>query len=342
VVQNHIAFGASDGGSLTPAASWAASRLGFHVPFFLAAAFLFHPEITRVSIWIQKAKRLLIPFVAWGLLYTILRLLKIRLAHGTPWSPCDDPIGWIYSGGSVQLYFVPMLITGIAVASLVGLLISRQGARIYGGLGIISLVLYLWLFASGNAFDLGSMSAFVSWWGADQSWSLRTLGLILSWSVRLLPYILFVGCLRSLGIMALAHTRNVPLTLLCCGVFLLEEIGCFLPTVAHEILLGVSLLAASIAISAWISPKAWIQALGRWSFGIYLSHFLFVQLFKLVGVRLGVLAPAQLPLINILATTGLSYVASMVLMASAERWAPKWACPIFGLKYSRVKNDAGI
>ncbi|MBK8476787.1 MAG: acyltransferase family protein [Opitutaceae bacterium] len=331
-MQNHSGFGPSVGGSLAPANYWMAAHLGFHVPFFFAAAFLFYPEAAGLVGWVKRVKRVIVPFLFWALMYTSLRLLKIRFLHSPAWTPLDDPIGWAYSGASVHLYFVPMLITGMAVTWLLDWTRLIHSAWIAGVAGSVALVLFHWLASSGNSFELGTSSGFVSAWGNDQFWLLRCLGLLLAWAIRVLPYILFAACLRRSGVMNLSQTRHFGVLLVFLVTFLCEWLGCYLPPAPHEVFLGITFLLMGIAVSAWIPAVGWIQDIGRWTFGIYLSHQVFMQIAQQIGLRAGLISPSNQSLWSALALTVLAFAASVAFIAGVDHWAPNWTRRICGLK----------
>ena len=121
----------------------------FAVPLFLLISLHFFinkvSSLTTPALDDLRLDRLLVPYVVWGIIYTLLRFAKFHLA-GKPFD-----FDWIqfalYGGVAVQMYFIPLLLLfqGLALAVLllfrtprkqfIGLYCFVAGTLIFGLVG---------------------------------------------------------------------------------------------------------------------------------------------------------------------------------------------------------------
>lgn len=106
----------------------------FAVPFFLLISLYYFikkvnstPSLSAADLHLD---RILVPYLIWTLIYTLMRMLKYRSLH----QPLSiDLIGIIiFGGGAVQLYFIPLLLLfqAVALSLILSCRVSRQ--RIIG------------------------------------------------------------------------------------------------------------------------------------------------------------------------------------------------------------------
>ena len=273
----------------------------FAVPFFLATAFYFainklyqskEPYPLR-----QRLLRLLIPYGFWSIFYLLYKSAKY-VAGGDSDKLAElfqDPLSLIFFGGAAfHLYFLPLLATGTLLIRLVEVLIARRFSL--SGLGLLSLIsvlLYEAVLLSGNGLKTPENIAFESLLTAvfptgNSIPFVRLILVVFFWALKCLPYVMLAAVLTHPTL----NQRFLKLvsqhTLLGIVVFVaLNAFGAFvLPQAIYEIARGYTALIAAIACSSLLKENPLIRSLGLCSFGIYLIHLLFVEVFQSIFVRL--------------------------------------------------------
>lgn len=128
----------------------------FAVPFFLVISLFFF--INRVGILPSpgflslRLDRLLVPYVVWSVIYTLMRVLKYRLGGET--LPINV-VGIIFFGGAaVQLYFLPLLLLFQAQALSVILLFRANNSRLIGSSVALGAILFGYFGSAGGHFGV--------------------------------------------------------------------------------------------------------------------------------------------------------------------------------------------
>jgi peptidoglycan/LPS O-acetylase OafA/YrhL len=314
------------------------------VPFFLVTAFYFAARRENRGDWtpwkefiVARARRLLIPFLLWDVIYSSLRAgLYITAHHSEKLRELlVDPVAILISGTGVMLYFLPLLFVGLMVLHFVAPSLRKlSGARL-ACLLIILLVVKSVVDITGNRFQLIDNHAF----GPVTSYLAPTLGgfdlnsfalfrilfVALSHAVRCLPLIVFgflvldmtknqasssTAKLASNRIMAVAGALITLGFLWVCSTSN-ETHTTFLSDIAG---LGLFLLAAA---STDVLPSNRLTSqLGAYTFGIYLSHQVVLTVLR-VGVSSHLHPPLGLAMISALAL--LTFILSYGVTAVAAR-----------------------
>lgn len=332
VVCAHTSFPVGAGVPMSRAAENVLLHSRFHVPFFLAAAFAFFaPEKSTLLAGITaRARRLLIPFAFWTLVYGVLRGAKMVLSHRSPWP--EDPLGWLFGGASVQLYFLPMLFAGVVLGFLIYPVIRRLPEWSLPPLLIGSIGGALALYQSHNGFDLTANQAFEHAF-PHPSPVLRVVLAFLAWWIALLPYAVFGSWMRRGGLEALRDLR-IPALLVFSVLFLGWLIFGYdiLPEPLCSLSGGFIAFLFAASISFFIPPTNAARAVSRWSFGIYLAHIVPLQLLQMAAVKLldGAVGEFTVPLLFFSAL--LIFSISAALCWAVERTRLVWLEQVFGLR----------
>lgn len=303
---------------------------GFAVPFFLATSFYlasqtFYTRSKPYLLW-SRLERLLFPYAIWSLIYLIFSALKYIISNklGESDQILQDPIGIFFLGGAAyHLYFIPLLLVGTLLFKGTDWIEKKHftAKRLLFFL-VLSLGLYEIILGSGNAFALGPNVAFQSLsntLGLDirQNSLLRILGVAIAWMLRCLPYITMALLLQQPSVqtkLPVWNNLSIPLTFL--GFFMINGWGdLVLPASLYELARGYTALIFAIALSSVLPDSKWIQNLGLCSFGIYLMHLIWVEVFKSI---LGKLYPgllADVTVMSLLTFSGLAWITSWMLTA---------------------------
>jgi surface polysaccharide O-acyltransferase-like enzyme len=303
----------------------------FAVPFFLAASFYLSvskliaspqqpfPLRTRLS-------RLMIPYVSWTVIYLVYKIIRYGLLGKLSLlqSLASDPILIIFVGGAgFHLYFLPLLMTGTALLKpLSGWLLKYLRGWVGSLLLLVSIILYEGLIATKNTVDIASGIAFAGWFDSaiTHNFLLRPLWVYLAWGVRCLPYIAFAVLLSPWISKQLAGFRSWGAFLGWAIVFLGINLYGYriLPPGLLEVSRGYAGVFFAIALSYRLQPHPLIVSLGSCSFGIYLSHLLFLEVLQTVWIRLSPVtarSPSLGSLFGIIGLTfGLSWGLTYILM----------------------------
>jgi hypothetical protein len=116
---------------------------------------------------------------------------------GNAWHPFDDLIGTLVSGGSIQLHFLPMLLSSICLSTILHSALEKLKWNFKVFLVALGLFLHVWLYVSHNEFQLNTNMGMVTLLGVDQSPQMRILGILLSWSISSILLIQISHIFRS-------------------------------------------------------------------------------------------------------------------------------------------------
>ena len=314
------------------------------VPLFLATAFYFampRPDDVPgpLRTWLGKrAWRLLVPYGAWTLIYTLAQAGKFLLINHDPTGLSRlsaDLLGRILLGNSgVHLYFIPLLFAGLVLARLMLPLLSRSPLIGLLVLFLAALAGSEWLIRSSNGFDLSTTSAFRSALaGPDlSSWAsfppMRLCLVFLAHAIRCLPFIVMTAVLVRLG-----PTRHwsirVRTTLIVTSIAILLA-GHLQLTRFPEALIGGSGVILGLAVSPWFSQSAAasISRLGVLTFPIYLVHQFPLEAFQIL-LRYRVTPPAGPG--SAIAVIVASFAASWSVAHAIQTTRNRFLYAIFGI-----------
>lgn len=230
------------------------------VPFFLFISlhFFFNKTvaISKFSIRVFNLDRLLVPYLIWSIIYSLMRYVKYQLTNDPN---TLDAIGVIFFGqAAVHLYFVPLLVAFQAIA-LVPILILRSGRYKYLAIVIFLSVLVYSLAGTSNNF-LGFNNAIAA--GIVYAFLVFIFRITQNSNQgRKINFAL--GCLISVMVFTTA-IFNMPLNLLGFAAT---------PVVGY----GLSALTLN---SRFVISNSFFQRLLTCSYGIYLSHFAFLEIIE--------------------------------------------------------------
>jgi hypothetical protein len=176
---------------------------GFAVPFFLATSFYLITQKVFFSEnpyhFRSRFKFLVIPYITWTFIYSIFRLGKYYITGNTEKFNdfLVDPVSIILLGGAgVQLYYIPLLISGIITMFFMAKIIPKSKLRISLIILLLSAstLIYQLIIFSGNDFRIGANVAFQSLLNSiapnlTTNQLIRIILVSLSWILRCVPYI---------------------------------------------------------------------------------------------------------------------------------------------------------
>jgi peptidoglycan/LPS O-acetylase OafA/YrhL len=273
----------------------------FAVPFFLATSF--YLAINKLylsrSLYPMRSRllRLLIPYGVWSVIYLIYKSAKY-LVNGQSnefLQLFQDPLSVIFFGGSsFHLYFLPLLATGTLLIKLVDFLIAKKiSLRGLGIIALISLLIYELVLISGNGLKTPDNVAFESllatvYPSGNSNPLLRWVLVELFWTLKCLPYIMVAMLLNHPTVNQRCLKLINQYSWLWLLIFLvLNAFGALiLPQAIYEVARGYIALVAAIAASGQMKYSPLIKNLGLCSFGIYLIHLIFVEIFQSIFIGL--------------------------------------------------------
>jgi surface polysaccharide O-acyltransferase-like enzyme len=301
----------SDQGVANP--PWVWNRItefsGFAVPFFLATSFYFSVMKIKMSPdkfdLKKRIMRLLPPYLIWTGVYILYKVFKYTIDSNIEQlkNIFHDPIALIFFGSSsIQMYFLPLLITGTFTLILVKFLIKtnlRLRALII--LQILSLIIYEVILRSGNSVQnyyafqplLNSISPNLA---DDQI--IRIFAVFLAWTFLCLPYLLTAmivnHLLASEAFFKSQFLNSKKFFLILMTVFVIVNLVSTKDTdwgtsslgSTYAVARGFISLLVAIFLSARLHSKDLIKNLSFCSFGIYLSHMIFVEFLMILDNRL--------------------------------------------------------
>lgn len=271
----------------------------FAVPFFLAASFYLmiqkiYSDHTPYP-FLPRLKRLFIPYIFWSLVYVFFRALKYLSTNNLLKlrDLFSDPIAIIFLGSaSVQLYFIPLLLTGVFLVTVFMKFLLKKpiNIKILCFLIIITTFNYEIMLNSDNSFNMVSGSAFESLQKlvfSEQTKNplLRLILVEVSWMITCLPYI-FVAMLLNhpffkKGFSSFDSRATVIFFIMFFSFNTLKVFNIIImPISVSELCIAYFSLLFAISLSSAIKQNHIITNLGLCSFGIYLMHHLVIQFIK--------------------------------------------------------------
>ncbi|OUL19802.1 hypothetical protein BV378_31790 [Nostoc sp. RF31YmG] len=308
----------------------------FAVPFFLAASFYLLIQKIYLSTspysFISRLKSLVFPYIIWTLIYLTLRAIKYYI-HGDITkviSLFSDPVSILLLGGSaVQLYFIPLLISGVICFELIrkNFFNIKFNVSILVFLIILSTLTYEVILSSGNSFNLGKNVAFVEIVKSttpdlNNNPLLRVILVELAWVLRCLPNIFIAMFLNHPYINKKILNLDIFYTMLFFSLALsLNMFSTFgysvFPPFITEICISYFYLIFSILISNKISANYSITNLGICSFGIYLIHHMLIDFVRPIIYKL---YPGSITLITVSMCATISFLLSWVLVVYLRKF----------------------
>jgi peptidoglycan/LPS O-acetylase OafA/YrhL len=243
--------------------------LAFAVPFFLVTSlhFFISRILTLPAVKYSDLRwdRILVPYAVWTLIYTLLRVLKFRLA-GTSLS--IDVVGFcLYGGVAVHLYFLPLLLLfqSQALAMILLLRVPRLWLTVVGialGAGIFGYI--------------GTVCGYLGFSRAFESGMVYVaLAFALGWLQA-----------REVGRRINLAIGSLILILIFTTVFYGVPLYSF-PMLRGPIAgYGVAALALNWRVA---SAAPALRLLVTCSYGIYLAHFGFLEGLEFAAQRFGLL-----------------------------------------------------
>lgn len=327
----------------------------FAVPFFLASSFYLMTtklytnknQISTASSLKARFRRLLIPYFFWSLIYLSLRIVKALSSSDDLNKLFQDPVLLIFLGGaSIHLYFMPLLFTGSFLIILAEF-IAKKGInlKIIIFSFILSTIIYELQIISGNAFEFSTQfginclehanscsvafdsfttSAFPN---ANNIQLIRLILVELSWLIICLPYVFIAMIINHPDLKNQIDKFNIKHGAFFLAVTLLLSIlglmntsmQIYFPLSLYEIGIASSLLLAGISISAKLGNNSYIENLGICSFGIYLMHYLILNIYVVLVSKMPIKHIAISPVLIMLFLTTLSFLTSWVIASSLVR-----------------------
>lgn len=241
--------------------------LGFAVPcflmisFFLAAVRLSSGPVDPIGYWMARLRRFLPAYLVWTFIYLLVRALK-----GAQISLSLEAIaGYILFGGAAgHLYYVPLLLA-YTILTLIGFQVRTKKIQI-----VIFTILFAASVLAGFAFPLSRLPGS----NAYQAF--------ISYVVYFSPYV-------SLGVLLFFLTQRTDVAKSLSGPKKQSIFFIFVSFVVIFLLLPADgqfkriveiLLYSSLLLSFYYWPyglSRHVERLSKISFGIYLSHHLFVE-----------------------------------------------------------------
>ena len=240
----------------------------FAVPYFLVISLFFF--IKRVSslpsphIGGLRLDRILVPYAVWSLVYVLTRWLKFSI-NSQSFSVNFIPTVF-YGGGAVHLYFIPLLLMMQAFAF--GFCLVAKGAKWWPAalFAIIGAALFGYL---------GSVNNFFGFQNAIESGLLYVL----------LAFILMVIQSTAAGRNVSAIIGMLPIVLFIVFFSVMPSYALLgLWPVRPLIGFGISAFALSLPLR---SSSIFTSVILSCSYGIFLTHFLFLESFEFALSRFG-------------------------------------------------------
>ncbi|MEL6579224.1 MAG: acyltransferase [Cyanobacteria bacterium J06621_12] len=302
----------------------------FAVPFFLATSLYFGTRKLPITIdgnfWRKKFKRIVIPYLLWSLFYVVMKTGIYSLTNKTDelQRMLADPTALIFFGAaSYHLYFIPLLIAGLALLYLANYLNKQNNQTlVLSAFVIFSLIIYQLLFSFQNDFNLSNNTAFpelLQLISIDnllyQPW--RIVLVYLSWAVRCLPYLaiaLFVNHILQQNIGRWFYSRTTATVLLVICVLANAFAEQVLPIALSETIIAYSALLFGIAISKYLPESNLISSLGACSFGIYLIHPVIKRAIDILLVKFVPQVTQSISISSMLTYTVATFIVSWIVI----------------------------
>jgi peptidoglycan/LPS O-acetylase OafA/YrhL len=276
----------------------------FVVPFFyLISLYFFIRGLSAKDPWLALHKQVLrvaVPYLSWTLIYIALFALKSRLTH--------QPHTWdlrgifAYGQSAVHLYFMPVLLALLFLSFAVSLIIGGSvREKIFGAICVLGVLIF-----SSN----GAHHGYFGW-----TW----------WWIELPLYcaIAFVFARTSF-----LQGNTVLLVGLGAASFIAAQILAWKgvtgwPHAFGDLLGGLGALLLALKIEIRHCPR-FLPTLAAATYGIYLSHFVFLEGFEFVLQKVKLL-PDSYDLVTKLLLTSVVFVVAAVFTFVVRRipWGRK-------------------
>lgn len=312
----------------------------FAVPFFLATAFYFAIRAERARAltwgawWRERSLRLLLPFAVWSLIYFGLRLAFCLATHHMEkiLPMLHHPVSLVFSGGgSLALYFIPMLFIGLTLIRLLRDLLLGAPAWALVLLLIFFSVSYEMILQSRNCYDYGTGRGFnVAFPHLNDFLPVHLILVVAAHASRALPTI-FLAALAVRFLPEPGGRQTVPLIVAGGLLMALEAvITLTIGTRFPDITWGAGSFLMGWGLSGILTPSRLVLTMGAFSFGVYLVQQLVLEAMKVVFPHLvGPLPPLGFG--GILLLTAIGYILSMAVVEVASRCG-RFSRLVFGLK----------
>lgn len=239
----------------------------FCVPFFLLSALVFFIRGLKIidlpalanKIWV----RIIIPYLFWTLIYFSLIMLKHHSINQ------DSFTGWwkvlFYGASAVQLYYIPKMLIMQGFALAVVLVVNQNFRRKLIGF-MIFLTLFVWLFLGIKNKCLGFN---------ESDYEIITIYIILAFGIvklmnnKLLnKYYAYLGFILFILLMVFKY-------------LVLSNLQMSAYSTIFGVFGGLSLGLISFFLPSLYFSKRLVYIFG-FSYGIYLSHVLFLEAFEFI------------------------------------------------------------
>ena len=280
----------------------------FGVPFYTLVAVLFmarglsrDTELPLSRYIASRFQRIYIPFLFWSLIYVLLAEAKLIVTDQTMQLPHWSTL---YAGGQQHLWFLPYLM----VVTIVGALLVR-GLMNAARLRYLAIAL---LIVGGTVLAALPEPAWVAHRVQDRElWSFALRGLPTAcWAIAIALAFCVGGRLpRTPGWLAIVGSVVLVCTLAAQPFF-----GA---TSFIRGLCGLGCLCIAL-YPMRSSGLEWIGVLGRHSFGIYLSHVLFLRVIAVWTQRYDIAPSLSLDVMSFVIALSGGLILSMLL--SRSRW----------------------
>ncbi|WP_009630641.1 acyltransferase [Synechocystis sp. PCC 7509] len=289
----------------------------FAVPFFLAASFylMIQKIYSNDSIFYSfksRFNRLVVPYIVWSLIYLFFRgfkhlinndLTKLRELF-------SDPIALIFFGSaSGQLYFIPLLLSGIFLVTVVMKPLFKKpiDLKISGLLIILSIIVNQLL-----SQNLQSSTLIMD---DDTNAFTRVILVVIAWMVRCLPYIFVAMVLNHPSIKQRFSSFNIKYALIFIIISLsINALDVFnilnLPVAINEVATAYFALLFGIALSNLLKENGTVTSLGLCSFGIYLIHFISLAVVQPFVYKV---FPGSITVLTLLISASVAFLISWVV-----------------------------
>lgn len=241
------------------------------VPFFFAVSLTFFisnfkPTESFKDIVCKSWKRIVIPYITWTIIYIGLLLVKSIITHSS-----SNIIIWkafLYGESAMHLYYLPMLLVLQAIA--LGIIyLSRSfiiNKKDIGAIILICITIYLFIGKQYNCFGV-IRPAHIIVYGIFAFWAALRIR-----CVENNRYYLFSG----IFLLVLASVSSFYE-----DSFLVFRYIKLLP------LGGVALALICMGFPHITLPK-WFFAIASLSYGIYLSHVIFLEAFEFIFEKINI------------------------------------------------------
>jgi peptidoglycan/LPS O-acetylase OafA/YrhL len=266
------------------------------VPFFYVISLTYFISSFKKSKSVKKVAyktwdRIILPYLAWTAIYVALMLIKNRfigLSHGP-----NEFVFWralLFGESAVQLYYLPQLVMLQAFAySIYLMIVGDERKRIIGFLILCIAVGYYMLGYLNHAFGLTPVGYLTVYLAIAFIFSNKSYNTTLNYE-----YLAVGSLLVALSILEAFLAPRYPVLNSSVGY----PIG------------GLGLLLLSFGIPTFNLSKR-VILLCSVSYGVYLSHVIFLEGFEVIGNKLAH-AQLQYNLVHKIILAGLIFIAAVL------------------------------